>query len=100
MRAVFVQDGWLAVAIGQDFKHALNVGTGVAAGELPVAECARAAFTEEVIALRVERPARIERADIGDAILHLAPALQHERAISREREHVSREQARGTRADD
>ena len=82
MRPVLVEDRRLAVALGEDFEDALDVGPGAAAGQLAVAERARPPFAEEVVALGVERPAGVEPADVGDAVLDLAAPLQDERPVA------------------
>ena len=55
---VLVEDRRLAVAVGEDLQHAPDVGAGAAAGQLAVAERARAPLAEEVVALGVERRRR------------------------------------------
>ena len=57
VRPVLVDDRGLAVAVGQDLEDATDVGAGAPGGQLAVAERARAALAEEVVALGVERPA-------------------------------------------
>ena len=56
--AVLVDDRGLAVAVGEDLEDAVDVGAGAAAGQLAVAERARAPLAEEVVALGVERSRR------------------------------------------
>ena len=98
--ALLVDDRGLAVALGEDFQDAEHVGAGAPAGQLAVAEGARPPFAEEVVALGVERPARVEPADVGDAVLDLAAALEDERPVAVAGEEVAGEEPRGARPDD
>ena len=81
-------------------QHVANVGALRAGGELAVRERARAAFAELDVRARIERPARVERRHGGQALVHVAPALQHERAQPRLGQVEGREQAGGARAHD
>ena len=88
------------MAVGEDLEDAADVGAGAAAGQLAVAERARASFAEEVVALGVERPAGVEPADVGDAVLDRAAAFEDQGAIAVLGEQIAGEQPRGAGADD
>ena len=71
-----------------------------AAGQLAVAERAGAPLAEEVVALGVERPAGVEPADVGDAVLDGPAALEDQRAVALLGQEVAGEQPGGPGADD
>jgi hypothetical protein len=92
VRLGLVDDRGLAVAVSEDFEDSQDVGAGVPAGELTVAECAGPSFAEQIIALGIEQSATIEPSDVGNPVLDIAASFQNQRSISIEREHVSGEQ--------
>ena len=100
MRPGIVEDRRLPLALGEQFEHAAHVRPGAAAGQLAVAEGAGSAFAEEVVALRIERAALVEGADVADAVAHRSAALEHERPITLLRQEVRRDQAARPGADD
>ena len=100
MRPVLVDDRRPAVALGEDFEDVGHVGAGAAGRELAVAERPGAAFAEEVIAFGIERAVLIESADVGDAILDGAAALEDQRLIPGARQQIAGEEAGGAGADD
>src|SRR5262249_60782875 len=79
--AVLVEDGGLALALGEQLQDAAHLGPGAAAGELAVAERAGPALAEEGVALRVERPARVEGAHVADPVRARTAALPHQRPL-------------------
>src|SRR5207248_1361991 len=85
---------------GKEFQHALHVGSAAAAGELAITEGAGAALAKEVIALRMERPAAIERSDVADAIADGPAAFEQQRAIALFGKKIRRRQSARPRADD
>src|SRR5262249_32654279 len=64
MGTILVQDRWLALANGKQFKDAANIRSRATAGQLAVAERAGAPFAEEIVAFRIERSAGVESMDI------------------------------------
>ena len=100
VRTLLVEDRRLAVAIGQDLEDLEDVGAGHARGELAVAESAGSPFAEEVIALRIERPALVEAADVGDALLHGPAALEDQRVVAVLGQKIAGDQTGGAGADD
>src|SRR5205823_1336561 len=100
VRPGVVQHRWLAFAFGEELQHAPHVRAAATVGELAVAEGAGTALAEEIIALRIVRPARIKGAHVTDAIAHRPAALQHQRPIALFREKVRCRQSTRTGADD
>ena len=100
MGALLVDDGGFAVAVGDQFQDALDVGAAGAAGELAVAEGACASFAEQVVAFGVESAAGVELADVGHAVLDSAAAFEERGAVPGEGEKVGGEEAGGAGADD
>ena len=100
VRAVLVDDRRPAVALGEDFQDARHIGARAARRELAVAEGPGPALAEEVIAFGIERPVLIESADVGDAILDGAAALEDERLIPGKRQQIAGEKAGRAGADD
>ena len=99
--AVLVDDRRLAVAVGEDFEDAAGRrGRCSRLVSLPSLNVPAPPFAEEVVALGVERAARVEPADVGDAVLDLAAAFEDQRAVAVQGEQVAGEQPRGARADD
>ena len=89
------------MAVGDDLQDSPDVGPGAPARELAVAERPCPPFAEEIIALRVDRPPLVEPADVGHAVLDLAPSLQDQRAGSRaSASMIAGEQPGRPRADD
>ena len=100
VRLGLVDDRRLAVAVGQDLQDPEDVGPGVPAGELAVAEGPRAPFAEEVVALGVEQATAVEPADVGDPVLHVPPSFEDQGAITVQGEQVAGEQTGRAGADD
>ena len=99
VRPGVVEDRRLALALGEQFQDAAHIGAAAATGQFAVAEGAGAALAEKVIALRIERAALVEGADIADALAHRSAALQDQRPIALLRQEIRRHQAAGTGAD-
>jgi hypothetical protein len=92
MWAVLVQDRRLALALREEFQDALHVRSGTAGSQFAIAERAGAAFAEQVVALRVERAAGIERLNVADAVANGRSAFEHQRGIPAFGEEIRRRQ--------
>jgi hypothetical protein len=97
---MLVEDGRLAVAIGQNLQDPQHVGPGIARGELAVAEGAGPPFSEEIVAFRVERAPKVEPADVGHAFLDSAAAFQDQGAVTVLGQEVAGDQTGRAGADD
>jgi hypothetical protein len=51
VRSMFIENGGLALALGEQFKNPFDVRAGHSAGELAIAKGPRAAFAEKIVAL-------------------------------------------------
>jgi hypothetical protein len=100
VRAVVVEDRRLALALGVELEDAADVGAGHAAGELAIGKGAGPALAEEVVALRVVRPAAVEGADVMDPLVDWGPAFQDQGLVSLLGQEVGGGEAGGAGADD
>jgi hypothetical protein len=100
MRSVIVQDRRLSLALREQLEHAPHIWTARSAGQFAVAECARAAFAEKIVALRLKRAARIKAMHVANALAHCRAAFQHDRPIALLREKVAGHESRRPGADD
>ena len=71
----------------------MDVGAGAPRGQLAVAERAGAPLAEQVVALRVERSACVEPADVGDPVLDGPAPLEDQRPITLLGQQVAGDQA-------
>ena len=95
VRAVVVHDARLArllpFALGEKFEYPRDIRPRSPAREFAIGERARAAFAEQVIAVRIETATRIERLHIADAVVDFRTAFEHDRLVAMFREKVRRE---------
>src|SRR5271166_645499 len=99
VRALFVDDRVLSLALGEEFEDAANVGASAAIGQFAIAKSSGTAFAEQVVTFGVVRSAFVEATHIADAIANGAAALQHERTVTLFGQEVGRCQAAGTGTD-
>ncbi len=96
---MLVENRRLALALGEQFEHALNVRAAAAAGEFAIAEGAGAAFAEEIIAFGMECAAGVELFDVADPLVDRRAALQHERTVALLRQKIGGHQSARPGAD-
>ena len=82
VRSIIIKDGWLPLALGEQFEHPANIRPRRAAGEFAVAEGPRPAFAEKIVALRIEGAAAVEGLHVADALMNGRAALEDERHVA------------------
>ena len=80
MRAAFVNDVWLAAAVGEAFEHPVDIGADEPTSQFHVAERARSAFSEQVVVLLLESFSRVESANRGDSLFDGVASFDNQRA--------------------
>ena len=100
MRPVLIADRGLAAALDHLLEDPVHIRAAHPAGQLAIAERARAAFAKQVVVLAIERAAPVELADRGHALLHRLPSFQNEGAIPAHRKVIRGQQSGRSRTHD